>query len=137
MHNKPLERRTAEEIQAAIDRAKTYAAEQDVPLTVERLAAELDMDLGLFRQIMEGTYPVASKTVVPKVALIQQACGEATASVVEHAMRRGSSTNMHMLYLKNNAGYDRGVAADRKSETAAEDKSSLPVIFVGEEDISE
>ena len=134
MHNKPLERRTRQEIEAAIQRAKDYAQEQDVPLTAERLAAELDMDLLLFHSIATGEHPCAGKKTKEKAAMIQRACGEATASVVEHAMRRGSGTNMHMLYLKNNAGYDKP-KADKNSKEA--DDALPPVIFIGEENLTD
>lgn len=132
MHNKPLEKRKPKEIAAAIQRAKNYAEQQDIPLTVERLAAELDMDLALFHAIVEGRMPCAGRSVEMKVAMIQRACGEATASVIEHAMRRGSGTNMHMLYLKNNAGYDKP-----KQEKSSKDADGdlPPVIFVGEENL--
>lgn len=134
MHNKPLERRTQREIAEAIRRAKDYAQEQDVPLTAERLAAELDMDLPLFHAIAAGEHPCAGKKTMEKVAMIQRACGEATASVVEHAMRRGSGTNMHMLYLKNNAGYDKPKTEKNSKEP---DDALPPVIFIGEENLTD
>ena len=134
MHNKPLERRTRQEIEAAIGRAKDYAQEQDVPLTAERLAAELDMDLPLFQAIAAGELACSGKKTREKVAIIQRACGEATASVVEHAMRRGSGTNMHMLYLKNNAGYDK---PKTEKTTKNADDALPPVIFIGEESLTD
>lgn len=134
MHNKPLAKRKPADIAAAIQRAKDYAEAQDVPLTVERLAAELDMDLALFHAIAEGEVSCESESLARKAAMIQRACGEATASVVEHAMRRGSSTNMHMAYLKNNAGYDKPKADKNTKET----DGGLPlVVFIGEENIGE
>ncbi len=134
MHNKPLAKRKPADIEAAIKRAKEYAETMDVPLTAERLAAELDMDLTLFHSIAEGLIPCESKSLAAKAAMIQRACGEATASVVEHAMRRGSSTNMHMAYLKNNAGYDK--PKTEKSGNQA-DGALPPVVFIGEENIGD
>lgn len=134
MHDKPLAKRKPADIAAAIQRAKDYAEAQDVPLTAERLAAELDMDLALFHTIAEGLLPCESKSLARKVAMIRRACGEATASVVEHAMRRGSGTNMHMAYLKNNAGYDKPKADKNAKET---DGGLPPVVFIGEENIGE
>ncbi len=134
MHNKPLAKRKPADIAAAIKRAKDYAEAQDVPLTAERLAAELDMDLTLFHTIAEGLLPCESKSLAAKAAMIQRACGEATASVVEHAMRRGSGTNMHMAYLKNNAGYDKPKADKNAKET---DGGLPPVVFIGEENIGD
>lgn len=134
MHNKPLAKRRVADIEAAIQRAKDYAEAQDVPLTAERLAAELDMDLTLFHTIAEGLLPCEGKSLAAKAAMIQRACGEATASVVEHAMRRGSGTNMHMAYLKNNAGYDKP-KSDKNSKES--DGGLPPVVFIGEENIGE
>ncbi len=134
MHNKPLNKRTPAEIIAAIERARDYAATQDVPLTAERLAAELDMDLMQFHRIAAGDVPATTAAMKRKVALIQRASGEATASVVEHAMRRGSGTNMHLLYLKNNAGYDSA-----RMEKSGKDADGVmpPVVFIGEENLAD
>ena len=128
-----LERRRLADIQAAIERAKAYASAQEVPLTVERLAAEMEMDLTLIHRILQGEVAAKSPGMRAKVAAIRKAGGEATASVMEHALRRGSSANMHMLYLKNHAGYD-----SEKGGKAARDEGGgrvPPVIFLGEEDI--
>ena len=129
MHDTPLTRRRLADIEAAIQRAKEYAASQEVPLTVERLAAEMDMDLGLFHRIVCGEVDGKSAGMTAKLAAIRRAAGEATASVMEHAMRRGSSPNMHMLYLKNHAGYDE---KGSKNETVS---VMPPVVFTGEEEI--
>lgn len=126
-----LSSRRTENIVRAIEAAQRYAEEQGVPLTAERLAAQLDMDIELFRDIVEGRYPVSGKKTQEKADIIRHAAREATASVVEHAMRRGSSTNMHLLYLKNNAGYEREREQDGEKGAA----QMTPVIFVGEEDI--
>ncbi len=134
MHNKPLNKCPPAQIAAAIQRAKDYAAAQDVPLTAERLAAELDMDLALFHRIASAEVEGQSPSMRKKVAMIQRACAEATASVVEHAMRRGSGTNMHLLYLKNNAGYDGG-RVDKSGR--AEDGGMPPVVFIGEENLAD
>lgn len=132
MHNKPLERRRIADIEDAIRRAKEYAEAQGVPLTAERLAAEMDMDLNLFHCILQGQVAANSRGMAAKIAAIQRAGGEATASVMEHAMRRGTSPNMHILYLKNHAGYDVD-----KSKTGREEPGlpEGPVVFVGEEEI--
>ncbi len=130
MHNKPLSRRSLAKIKTAIDTATAYADEKKVPLTAERLAAALSMDIALFRTIVEGRYTeegVSPAELTAKVSLIQHAFAEATASVMEHAMGRGSSANMHMLYLKENAGY--GERGENVLPTVA------PVIFVGEDEI--
>lgn len=133
MHNKPLEKRRLADIEAAIGRAKDYAAAQEVPLTVERLAAEMDMDLSLFHRILQGQITPTGRSLAAKIAAIQRAGGEATASVMEHALRRGTSPNMHIMYLKNNAGYD----GEKTVRSAKEDPDAYPapVIFLGEEDI--
>ena len=132
MHSTPLSKRRLGDITAAIQRAKDYAAAQEVPLTVERLAAEMDMDLALVHRILQGQEPAQGRSMAAKIAAIQRAGGEATASVMEHALRRGTSPNMHILYLKNNAGYH----GDKSGHAAAdEDNAPAPVIFLGEEDI--
>ena len=133
MQDTPLERRRLADIEAAIDRAKAYAAAQEVPLTVERLAAEMEMDLELMHRILRGEVEANSRGMKAKAAAIRKAGGEATASVMEHALRRGSGANMHMLYLKNHAGYD----SDKGGKTARDEGGERvpPVIFLGEEDI--
>ena len=135
MQDTPLERRRLKDIEAAIQRAKAYAAAQEVPLTVERLAAEMEMDLTLLHRILQGQVAAKSAGMRAKIAAIRKAGGEATASVMEHALRRGSSANMHMLYLKNHAGYD----GDKGGKTARDGggEAMPPVIFLGEEDISD
>lgn len=130
MQYKSLAKRRQSDIEAAIQRAKEYAQAQDVPLTAERLAAELDMDLAELHRVAHEEVACTSASARRKVALIRRACGEATASVVEHAMRRGSSANMHMLYLKNNAGYDRPAEEKQGGDTP-------PVVFIGEENIGD
>ncbi len=131
MHNKPLGRRSLTKIREAIERARRYAEEHKVPLTAERLAAELDMDLSMFRAIVDGRYREPEGTDnSAKLSVIQSAFSEATASVMEHAMQRGSSPNMHMLYLKENAGYGEKTTQDTAELVA-------PVIFLGEDQIQE
>ena len=129
MYDTVLQRRRLADIEEAIDRAKQVAAEQEVPLTVERLAAELEMELSTFRRIVEGKISGSSPGMTAKITAIRRAAGEATASVMEHAMRRGTSPNMHLLYLKNHAGYE-GDKGGRMEE-----KPLPPVIFLGEEAI--
>lgn len=137
MHNKPLGRRSLTKVREAIAAARQYAEQHKVPLTAERLAAELDMDLSVFRAIVEGRYQEEEKATpdnTAKISAIQSAFCEATASVMEHAMQRGSSPNMHMLYLKENAGY-----GDKTAEASAELSAvaPAPVIFLGEDQIQE
>ncbi len=132
MHNKPLSKRSLMKVKDAVETARAYAEQHKVPLTAERLAAALDMDLGMFRAIVEGRYTekgTSAAALTHKMSVIQSAFAEATASVMEHAMQRGSSPNMHMLYLKENAGYGEKAAADIPV--------AAPVIFLGEEDIPE
>ena len=133
MQDTSLHRRRLADIEAAIERAKAYAAAQEVPLTVERLAAEMEMDLETIHRILQGEVSAKSAGMKAKVTAIRRAGGEATASVMEHALRRGSGANMHMLYLKSHAGYDN----DKGGKNAREDGGVRvpPVIFLGEEDI--
>lgn len=132
IHNKPLSKRSITTVRQAIAAAQAYAEEHKVPLTAERLAAALNMDLKIFRSIVDGSYTesgVSEEQNREKVSVIRNAFSEATASVMEHAMMRGSSANMHMLYLKENAGYGESVTIS-PVETA-------PVVFLGEQDIAD
>lgn len=136
MQENVLARRRLGEIKAAIARAKTYAEEHHVPLTVERLAAELDMEVEIFRRAAKGELCDGGRSMKMKAAVLRRACGEATASVMEHAMQRGSSPNMHMLYLKNNAGY----SLEKNGKGIRETEESIPfapVVFMGEENIAD
>ena len=133
MHDTPLEKRRLADIEAAIQRAKAYAAAQEIPLTVERLAAEMDMELGALCRILQGETQGTTRSAKAKIAAIRRAGGEATASVMEHALRRGTSPNMHILYLKNHAGYEGETSQKAAKDTA--DAPLAPVIFVGEEAI--
>jgi methylphosphotriester-DNA--protein-cysteine methyltransferase len=132
IHNKPLSGRSITTVRQAIASAQEYAEQHNVPLTAERLAAALHMDLKIFRSIVDGSYTEEGgkeKENREKISAIRNAFSEATASVMEHAMMRGSSANMHILYLKENAGY--GENAGMPTETTA------PVIFLGEQEISD
>ena len=133
MHGTPLEKRRLKDIEAAIERAKAYAVAQEVPLTVERLAAEMEMDLDMLHDILQGRVQAKCAGMKAKAAAIRKAGGEATASVIEHALRRGSGANMHMLYLKNHAGYDGEKGG--KAARSEDGEQKPPVIFLGEEDI--
>ena len=130
MQDTPIERRRMADLQAAVERAKAYAEAQGIPLTVERLAAEMDMDLCLFQRILQGKILPKSVGTAQKINLLRRAAGEATASVMEHALKRGTSPNMHILYLKNHVGYDGD-----KNKTDADGPSEGPVVFMGEEEI--
>ena len=120
---KGLEGYTLEKVQEAIDRAKSYAAANKVPLTVERLAAELALPVAALRRYLREDCTVSPR-LRPMVEALREAAGQATASVIEYAMSRGTSPNMHMLYLKQYAGYGEG-----------EVPSGEPVIFEGEREV--
>ena len=132
MHDTTLEYRRLADINGAIQRAKAYAEAQGVPLTVERLAAEMDMELTQFQRILQGQTPAKSHGMKLKIAAIRRAAGEATASVMEHALKRGTSPNMHILYLKNHAGYDGDKGKTEENDLGP---SEGPVVFLGEEEI--
>ena len=124
MRVKRLEKRRLDEVQQALARAAAYAAENKVPLTVERLAAELHMPVTELRRYLDEGYepPARARTVVEAV---RRAAQQATASVIEYALTRGTSQNMHMMYLKQYAGY-----GEREEHADSE-----PVIFEGEQNI--
>lgn len=120
---KGLEGYTLEQVEEAIDRAKVYAAANKVPLTVERLAAELSLPVTVLRRYLREDCTVSHR-MRPMVETLRAAAGQATASVIEFAMARGTSPNMHMMYLKQYAGYGEGEAAPGE-----------PVIFEGEREV--
>lgn len=115
--------RRPEEVIEAIARAKRYAEEQRVPLTVERLASELKIPLGEFRRCLRGGGERGKRKVL--LHILRQAAEEANASVLESALSRGSSVNMHLQYLRQYAGY-----GDQREE------EQVPaIVFRGEEDL--
>lgn len=120
-----LEKRRLEEVTAAIERASEYAAAHKVPLTVERLAAELGLSVTALRRYLREEYepPARARAVVEAV---RRAADEATASVMEYALTRGTSPNMHMMYLKQYAGY---------GEREATAEAGATVVFRGEDEI--
>lgn len=97
-------RLTPARVKAAIRRAEAYAQERKVPLTAERLAAALHISVAQYQRLVAGEQPLPPAGE-KAAALLRAADAEATASVVEHAMLRGTSVNMHLLYLKRHAGY--------------------------------
>lgn len=117
-----MEQRTAEEVAAALSRAEEYAASHKVPLTVERLAAELSLSVAALRRYLSDDYVPRGRSR-EVVEAVRRAARQATASVMEYALTRGSSANMHMMYLKQYAGYG-------EEQTAVE-----PVVFDGEQEI--
>lgn len=123
MRERTLERQSVAQVEAAIARAKAYADEHKVPLTAERLAAELGVSVTTLRGYLREDYqpPARARRVVEAV---RRAADEATARVIEYAMNRGTSPNMHMMYLKQYAGYGE-----------RETLGGEPVVFRGEEEI--
>lgn len=119
-----LEKRSLEEVNAAIERASEYAAVHKVPLTVERLAAELGLSVTALRRYLREDYEPPAR-VRAVVEAVRRAADEATASVMEYALTRGTSPNMHMMYLKQYAGYG-------ERETA---ESGTTVVFRGEDEV--
>lgn len=92
---------TPEQINDAIARAREYADNKGVPLTLERLAATLGVERGTLWEYIKDY----GDTHTPGVDALKRAAAECTASVMEHGMTRGNSPIMPIFYLKNNAGY--------------------------------
>lgn len=111
-------------VQAAIRRAEKFAEENQVPLTAERLAAELNMPVPIFRRLVDEQAPgdTSGKRVQ---AYLQAADRKATAQVMEYALRKGGSASICSLYLKRHAGC---------LETEEKEGEGLP-IFMGEQDL--
>lgn len=87
-------------VRAAVRRAREYAEERGLPLTVERLAAELQMRPEELRAAAEGG-PAGGVKDERALRVLRRAYGEAMASVVEHALSKGGGASMHQAYLKN------------------------------------
>lgn len=92
---------TPEQINDAIARAREYADNKGVPMTLERLAATLGVERGTLWEYIKDY----GDTHTPGVDALKRAAAECTASVMEHGMTRGNSPIMPIFYLKNNAGY--------------------------------
>ncbi len=114
-------------VRAAIRRAEEYAEEHKVPLTAERLASELSMDGEAFRRIIDNGFTPEKEGWQSAVNAIRSANTRAVASVLEHALTKGSGVNMHLMYLKQYAGYDSDLSG----------MGAVPTVqFCGEGEIS-
>lgn len=113
---------TQRRVKLAVQRAAERAQEQQVPLTAERLAAELNLSVAAFRRLVDEP----AEGIGPEIrACLQQADREATAQVMEYALRKGGSASLCALYLKRHAGFP---------ESDGREEDSRPV-FWGEQDI--
>lgn len=124
-----LDRRQVAWIEERISRAADKAKEQKAPLTVERMAAELGIDVHTFRAYLSPDYVPPTKHAARVRQALRDASAEATASVLEHALGRGSGQNMHLLYLKQYGGFG-------PSEDGEEADPGDPVVFLGEDELS-
>lgn len=93
-------RLTAEAAQAALERAAAYATEHKIPLTLERLAVELDMEIARIRTMSDAGY-VAGWGERALCAVLRRARREVQASVTEFALSRGSGAQAHLQYLSH------------------------------------
>ena len=100
-------------VRAAVRRAREYAEERGLPLTVELRAAA------------EGG-PAGGVKDERALRVLRRAYGEAMASVVEHALSKGGGASMHQAYLKN-----YGALGGEGGEGKA------PVCFVGGDRLEE
>lgn len=138
-HHMELDRRQVAWIEERIARAADKAKEQKAPLTVERMAAELGIDGHTFRAYLSPDYVPPTRHAARVRQALQNASAEATASVLEHALGKGSGQNMHLLYLKQYGGF--GPPPDGgDSETCGEGGEgggdSGPVVFLGEDELT-
>ena len=106
-------------VRAAVRRAREYAEERGLPLTVERLAAELQMRPEELRAAAEGG-PAGGVKDERALRVLRRA------SVVEHALSKGGGASMHQAYLKN-----YGALGGEGGEGKA------PVCFVGGDRLEE
>lgn len=112
-------------VQAAIRRAEQFAQENQVPLTAERLAAELNISVLEFRRLADGAAPEDADGRRVQ-AYLQAADRKATAQVMEYALRKGGSASICSLYLKRHAGC--------LEDEDGRGEEGLPV-FMGEQEI--
>ena len=89
---------TVEMAQAALERAVAYATEHKIPLTLERLAVELDMEIARIRTMSDPAYS-AGWGERGVCAVLRRARREVQASVTEFALSRGSGAQAHLQYL--------------------------------------
>ncbi|MGI6263871.1 MAG: hypothetical protein ACOYJY_00180 [Acutalibacteraceae bacterium] len=115
-------------IRAAIRRAEAYAEERKVPLTAERLAAELGLDGEGYRRLIDPAFTPPDGECAAALEAIRAANTRALASVLEHALTKGSGVHMHLMYLKQYAGY---------TDAAAPAPTDGPVRFFGESELPE
>ena len=83
---------------AALERSIAYAAERKLPLTLERLAVEMDLDVARIRAMSEAGYE-AGRGEGAVCAVLRRARREVEASVIEFALSRGTGAQAHMQYL--------------------------------------
>ena len=124
MERQYLEELTPGKVSAAIRRAARYAEGKGVPLTAERIAAELGIRAGAFRAIAAGHCRAEGKQQRLTAAAMEKGAAMAAASVVEHGMTRGSGAHMHLLYLK-------------QEEQAEGGEEAPAVCFTGEDRLEE
>lgn len=90
-------------ILSAIDEARRYAAENGVPMTIERIAACLGVDREKLLACIRGDDEEAPPGIV---RTLRAAWDECAASLVEQGMTRGGNATMAMFALKCDHGYN-------------------------------
>lgn len=99
-----------------------------MPLTAERLAAEMGMDGDAYRRFVDPAFLPPDEGCEAALQAIRDANTRAAASVLEHALTKGSGVHMHLLYLKQYAGY---------ADAAPPPSTDGPVRFFGESELPE
>lgn len=112
-------------VEAAIAQATAYASDNQVPLTLERVAACVGVSRDTVRQYAEQT-AFADATERRVCGALRRAYLQCNAALIEVIMTKSNNSGAAML-AKNNFGYGERT----ETESGAE-----PVVFVGEEEIA-
>lgn len=112
-------------VETAIRQATSYATENQVPLTLERVAACVGVSRETVRQYAEKT-AFADATERRVCRALRGAYLQCNAALIEVIMTKSNNSGAAML-AKNNFGYGERVENESGTE---------PVVFVGEEEIA-
>ncbi|MBQ2781542.1 MAG: hypothetical protein IJF42_08335 [Clostridia bacterium] len=117
-----LKKLTAAQAEAAVTAARQYAVEKGVPLTLERVAAQLGVSRADVRRW--ATAPPTGRRHQKTAALLKQVYLDCNADLIDELMACKSSHGGALLLAKNDFGY-----TDKGEVTVG----FVPVQFIGED----
>ena len=115
-------RLTVAQVETAVAQARRFAAEKGVPLTLERVAAQLGVSREEVRHL--ATSPPQGRRYQKITALLKQVYLDCNADLIDELMACKSSHGGALLRAKNDFGY-----TDKGEVTVG----FVPVQFVGED----